>query len=218
MKKKIIITGKKIHEVGYRPFLLAAAENLKIKKFFADNIFINGRQAVYILLDTQENKIKAFVEQISQNKPQKAEIENIAQEDYSGNVMSIESYYRYLTASQLSKIGGYGGSMLEKQDSMLGKTDLMLSKQDSMLLKLDEHMAITKEILLKQDDMKATVQDGFISLKASVDHGFDELKQEHIKTREMSHEIFYAEVQALRHELGELRTMVEEIKKKVGIA
>ncbi len=33
--------------------------------------------------------------------------------------MSIEDYYRYLTASQLSKIATYGGKMLEKQDETI---------------------------------------------------------------------------------------------------
>ncbi len=43
--------------------------------------------------------------------------------DLIGNVMKIESYYRYLTATQLSKIATYGGKMLDKQDKMLDKQD-----------------------------------------------------------------------------------------------
>jgi len=204
MKKKIIISGKNVHNIGYRPFLLAVAENLRIKNFFADNFFSDGNQAIYILLDGVESKIKEFLEQISKNRPAEAAVEDITQEDYSGSVMAIEAYYRYLTSTQLSKIAMYGGRMLEKQDSTLIKQDVMIEKQDSMLEKQDGHMAIVKE--------------GFNELKSTIEQGFGELKNEHIKTRELSHEIFYAEVQELRRELGELRTMVEEIKKKVGVA
>ena len=51
MKKKILITGK-VHDVGYRPFLLSIAESLEIERFFADNIKINGKEGVVILLDS----------------------------------------------------------------------------------------------------------------------------------------------------------------------
>jgi len=37
IKKKIIIRGKKVHDVGYRPFLLGIAESMEIDRFFADN-------------------------------------------------------------------------------------------------------------------------------------------------------------------------------------
>ena len=45
--------------------------------------------------------------------------EDLKKEEYKGKVMSIEGYYRYLTASQLSKIATYRGKMLEKQDETI---------------------------------------------------------------------------------------------------
>jgi hydrogenase maturation factor HypF (carbamoyltransferase family) len=99
---------------------------------------IDGKQAVEILIDSSEDKISAFIDLIERKKPEAAVVESIQVEDYSGNVMEMESYYRYLTALQLEKIVTYGGQMLKKQDLMLEKQDEMLEKQDEMLKKQGE--------------------------------------------------------------------------------
>ncbi len=144
MKFRITIKGR-VHDVGYRPFLLGLAESLEVDRFFADNIFIDGKQAVEILVDDEEDKVKAFVDLIRKKKPENAGVEEVEVEEYDGSVMKTESYYRYLTAMQLAKIATYGGKMLEKQDSALSKMDEMLLKQDQMLLKQDETIKVVKE-------------------------------------------------------------------------
>ncbi len=121
MKKKIIIRGKKVHNVGYRAFLLGIAESLEIERFFADNMFINKKQAVYALIGSSEENVKAFIEIASSKSPDESDVEKVDVEDYEGNVMKVESYYRYLSAMQLSKIVTYGGRMIEKQDVMIEK-------------------------------------------------------------------------------------------------
>ncbi len=131
MKKKMTITGDMVTDVGYRPFLLGVAESLEIKRFFADNITISGRKAVYALVDSTEEKVKEFINIVSLRFPEGAVVEKVAEEDYDGEAMKIENYYRYLSSVQLSKISTYGGRMLEKQD-------MMLEKQE-------EHIAITKK-------------------------------------------------------------------------
>jgi len=144
LRKRIVITGN-VHDVGYRPFLLGIAGFLGIERFYADNILLDGKQAVEILLDSSEDKVSAFIDLIERKKPEAAVVESIQVEDYSGSVMEIESYYRYLTALQLEKIATYGGQMLKKQDSMLEKQDEMLRKQDEMLRKQDETIKAIRE-------------------------------------------------------------------------
>ena len=157
-RKRIVITGN-VHDVGYRPFLLGIAGFLGIERFYADNILLDGKQAVEILLDSSEDKVSAFIDLIERKKPEAAVVESIQVEDYSGSVMEIESYYRYLTALHLEKIATYGGQMLKKQDSMLekqdemsGKMDRMLEKQDEMLRKMDTMLEKQDEMLRKQDE------------------------------------------------------------------
>jgi|GEM_PF-103887 acylphosphatase len=158
MKKKITIIGS-VHDVGYRPFLLGIAESLEIERFFADNTYINGRQAVFTLIDSSEEKVNAFLEIVSSKFPENSQVEKVESEDYSGNVMKTENYYRYLTAMQLSKIATYGGKMLKKQDetteaikSVKEDTTAMLTKQDETIEAIKSVKEDTTMMLEKQDE------------------------------------------------------------------
>ncbi len=147
VKKKIIITCDKVQEVGYRPFLLGIAESLEIDRFFADNIFINKRQAVYALVCSTEENVNAFIKIASSNFPDESDVEKVDVEDYEGNVMKAENYYRYLTATQLSKIGTYGIRMLEKQDTsiqILSSVKQDTSDMKSVLSRIETDMKDTK--------------------------------------------------------------------------
>ncbi len=251
VKKKIIILGGRVHDVGYRPFLLGVAESLGIERFFADNIVVEGRRAVEVLIDDEEGKVKAFMDVVGRRRPENAVVEKVEQLDYEGRVMGVESYFRYLNAMQLSRIATYGGRMLDKQDMMLEKQDMMLEKQDMMLEKQDMTISVireesdrtrevireesdrTREVIREESDRTREVireesgktrevvkDESRITregITGALREGFEGVKKEHVRTRELSKEIFYAEVQELRQELQELRGAVEEIKKKVGI-
>ncbi len=114
MKTKIIITGEKVHEVGYRPFLLGIAESLEIERFFADNTFEDGKEAVYVLLDSSEDRIKTFKEIVRSKLPENAAVNKVVEEKYTGIVMKAENYYRYLSTMLLSKIAICWGKMAEE--------------------------------------------------------------------------------------------------------
>jgi len=183
-RKKLLVKGQKVHDVGYRPFLLGLAESLEIERFFADNIFIEGKQAVYALIDSSEENAKAFIEIASSKFPENSDVEKVEEEDYTGNVMKTESYYRYLTAMQLSRIATYGGNMLEKQDRMLEKQDLQ--------------MEITKNGF---DDMRK----GFAEVKEEMKAGFTDVKEEIHMQRDDFRELFMREVSELRSEIAEVK-------------
>jgi len=182
MKKKLIITGQKVHDIGYRPFLLGLAESMEIERFFVENTFLNDKQVVYALVDSSEENVDSFVEIASSKHPEKSEVDKVEMEDYNGNVMKIESFYRYLTAMQLSKIANYGGKMLDMQgktlvmqektldkqektlglqEKSLGLQEKILDLQEKTLDKQDLHIEITKNgfnnILNKQDELLKTM-------------------------------------------------------------
>jgi acylphosphatase len=184
VKKKMLIKGKKVHDVGYRPFLLGTAESIGIESFFADNIFINKKQAVYALVDSSEEKVEAFIAIASSKFPEKSDVEKVDVEDYSGNVMRIESYYRYLTAMQLSKIATYGGKMLEKQDM---------------------HIKITQNGF---NDMRI----GFGEVKEGMAKGFGEVKEEIHLLRDDFRELFMHEVRELRSEVAEIKATLTRMQ------
>jgi hypothetical protein len=114
------------------PFLLAVAEGLRITHFFTDNLFVEGAEAVEILVEAAENQIEQLVSLLHEKRPLKALVEDITVHDYENAVMPIESYYRYLTATQLHSIATYGGEMLEKQDETI---DILRSvKEDTAII------------------------------------------------------------------------------------
>lgn len=168
----------------------------------ADNIFIEGKQAVYALIDSSEEKVRAFIEIASSKFPENSDVKKVEEEDYTGNVMKTESYYRYLTAMQLSRIATYGGNMLEKQD-------MMLEKQDSLL-------GITQkgfdEMNTGFDEMKT----GFRAVKEEVGKGSAEVKNEIHLLRDDFRELFMREVNELRSEILVLKETVARIEKAIA--
>lgn len=169
LKKKLIITGQKVHDIGYRPYLLGLAESMEIERFFVDNIFLNDKQVVYALVGSAKEKVDSFVEIASSKYPEKSDVDKVEVEDYKGNVMKIESFYRYLTAMQLSKITNYGGKMLGMQEKTLSMQEKTLEKQDlhieitkngfnDMINKQDESLKILTNINNDTSEIKSTMK------------------------------------------------------------
>ena len=169
--KRIVVRGK-VHNVGYRPFLLGVAESMEIDRFYADNLVVDEEEGVEILIEADADKVDKFIETIKSKKPEKAEVKDVEIYDYKGYIMRIESYYRYLTSMQLSTIATYGGYMLGKQDSMLGKQDVMLEKQDKMLSKMDSMLEkqdkTIKEIRALREDLKAYMDERFRRIEGEI--------------------------------------------------
>jgi len=154
MGLKITITGK-VHDVGYRLFLLELADSLFIERFDARNVRIDGKEAVVVLVDGDEGQLKEFVELVKSEKPEMAVVEEIKVEEYKGRIRDIERFRASFNTAQLSKIVQVGLRMLEKMDTMLEKQDKMLEKQDTMLQKQDETI---KEIRATRGELKSEIR------------------------------------------------------------
>ena len=145
MKAKEIVIKGKVHDVGYRLFLLSEAERLFIEKFDARNVLINREQHLIVLVGGAEDKISRFVEFAESNYPPEASVDSVEVKDYGEEVRSIDSFRQSLMVFQLTNIAQAGVGMLKKQDAMLGKQDAMLGKQDAMLGKQVETIKVIKE-------------------------------------------------------------------------
>jgi acylphosphatase len=118
MALKITITGK-VHEVGYRAFLLEEADSLLIPNFEARNVKINRKEALIVLIDGEKEQIESFVRFVKENKPENAVVEEIRVEEYHGIVRDIEKFRASFNSTQLSKIIQVGLEMLRKQDETI---------------------------------------------------------------------------------------------------
>ncbi|MDD5734921.1 MAG: acylphosphatase [Methanothrix soehngenii] len=86
MKLKVKITGPKVHDVGYRVFLLKNAMNLALPGLSTYNWEENGQQEVIALVEGDEARIAPFLQTIEKNKPELAEVSKVTSEPYDGDV------------------------------------------------------------------------------------------------------------------------------------
>jgi acylphosphatase len=103
MKLKIKITGPKVHDVGYRYFLMSMAMTNRIRMFEAHNIESNEGDEVLVFLDGDEETIKAFRTLAETKRPARAEVSNIVFDDFEGEVMKIGEYAQFCSTVQLNK-------------------------------------------------------------------------------------------------------------------
>ena len=164
MKMQAVITGKKVHDVGYRVFLLEKSLELGFQRFNARNQVQDNGQQVIVQYEGEPERVETFSAVVRKEHPPDADISDIAFEPYEGHVISITDYMHMIQIAQLSKgipaiisIDKKQDRMLEKQDRMLEKQDQMLGKQDQMLGKMDRMEAsITGEIHDLRTDLRSS--------------------------------------------------------------
>jgi len=103
MKLKIKITGPKVHEVGYRYFLMSNAIDMSLKGFHARNRTGEKEPEVIALVEGDEETIADFKKLVETQKPELSQVSSIAFEDYEGDIMKTESYAQICSAIQLNK-------------------------------------------------------------------------------------------------------------------
>ena len=105
MKIKIKITGRKVHDVGYRYFLMSLAMSNRIRMFEAHNIEggVGKGQEVQVYVDGDEEAIKTFRTLVETKHPVHSEVSNIVFDDFDGEVMKIGEYAQFCSTVQLNK-------------------------------------------------------------------------------------------------------------------
>ncbi|MBS7651615.1 acylphosphatase [Candidatus Bathyarchaeota archaeon] len=226
MKKKLIIKGEKVQDVGYRLFLLDVAEELGLTGFQARNI----KDYVEFIVEGDDEKVSSFLSFAKENYPSFAKVSEIYEKDYEGEVISIDRFYHRFSIDQLVKMVEIGVNMLGKQDEMLNKQDQMLKKQDEMITKQDQMLIKQDQSLNKQDQMLKK-QDEMIGKQDEMIGKQDEMigKQDEMLGGQYSllkkQDEIIIEIRALR---GDLRSFMEErldrierdiaiIKAKIGL-
>ncbi len=115
MKRKIVIKGRKVREVGYRVSLINTAVNLGFDNFTAFNARVNGDQAVICLLEGDEDQIYEFIKWIQANIPERADVTSVEVEEYEGKVPSLE---RTMAAFQMEHWGKAIPILLDMRDEI----------------------------------------------------------------------------------------------------
>ena len=103
MKIKIKIIGHKVHDVGYRYFLMSMAMSNRIRMFEAHNIEGSEGKEVQVFAEGDEEAIKAFCTLVEIKRPAHSEVSNIIFDDFDGEVMKIGEYAQFCATVQLNK-------------------------------------------------------------------------------------------------------------------
>jgi acylphosphatase len=103
MKTRIKITGPKVHDVGYRYFLMSMAMSNRIRMFEAHNLDGSEGKEVLVFVDGNEEAVKAFCALVETERPVHSEVSNIVFDDFDGEVMKIGEYAQFCTTVQLNK-------------------------------------------------------------------------------------------------------------------
>ena len=101
-KQKVIITGDKVHDVGYRVILVNKAFSLGVNNFNTFNSTINGTQSVITMIEADEDVINEFKDFIQSFIPEGAIVDNIDFKEYLNTVPPIE---RVMQAFQMEQWG-----------------------------------------------------------------------------------------------------------------
>ena len=228
MKLKLKITGKKVHDVGYRAFLLESAEDLRMQGFFAQNTVEEGQQAVIVYIEGNDASVERFKKISNMQRPDKADVSDIAFEDCSDDVEDIKSFAAIFQARQLRKgisaiirmeerqdlMVDLQKQMLGKQDVMIDKQDLMIDKQDQMLGKMDLMLEKQDKTIDKLEDVR---QDIVVEIRSSTDAIVSEIRD----SRERScaeHRDSHAELKNyLDERLGKMDEEISRVKARIGM-
>lgn len=157
-KLKIKITGKKLHDVGYRIPLINKALSLGVNNFNTFNIDLNGSQAVIAIIEADDEIIEEFKDFINTYHPEKAVIEKVLFEEYKNNVPPIE---RVLQSFQMEQ-WGKGIPILLKISETLDKNTSILKEFKT---ETNDNFNDMKGIMSKHD---ADASERILSIKREI--------------------------------------------------
>lgn len=186
IKNKIIIQGPKVHDVGYRVFLLNRALQSGLIGFSAFNHTLpDNIQQIEICIEGDTESIEEFTTDLHDNIPVHAIVDTISIEPYDKRVITIMDYMHLVQVEQLDKgipailsIQSSQEKMLEKQDRMLEKQDVMIGKQDQMLEKQDQMLRKQDLMIDTQKLTNKEIQTLRYDLKTEMNERFNKIEHE----------------------------------------
>jgi acylphosphatase len=151
MKLKAKICGSKVHDVGYRVFLLRKALEFGAERFNAQNSEEDGLQILTALIEGSKDMVEEFSGAVRSHKPVGAEVSEISFQEHKGYIIDIGDYMHLLQVEQLSKGIPALLRIDQKQDQMLDKQDELLVEVKDINRKFDK--VLDKDIGELKSDM-----------------------------------------------------------------
>lgn len=83
---ELFITGKKVIDVGYRPFLLLNALKQGIQNINAFNTIEEGKEMVVVRLQGEDDRVTSYINFLRSNFPVQSVVEEIIEREFNGLV------------------------------------------------------------------------------------------------------------------------------------
>lgn len=161
---ELIIKGRKVKNVGYRPFLLHAL-NRGIQKFFAFNSGVKASETVTVQMQGEEDVIASFVDFVRSQYPEHAEVEEIIERDFKGHVEDAYKFVQLLQFEQIAKAVPVIISIDKKQDIMIRKQDISIGILSDVR---DDTCAIKDDISVLRKDTSESISEKYEELRKEI--------------------------------------------------
>jgi acylphosphatase len=152
MKLKIKITGSKVHDVGYRPYLTELAMRLALRGFEVYNDDEEGQQIVIALVEGDEQRTTKFYNSATNERPQLASVDDVLSEDFAGDIMPLWQFASINTASQMNKAIPLLIAVKDNTDATLEEIKAVRKTTDTTL---EEIKAVRKTTDATLDEIRA---------------------------------------------------------------
>ena len=211
MKAKEIAIKGKVHDVGYRLFLLSEAESVFIEKFDARNVLVEGEQHLIVRIEGVEERIKRFIVFAESNYPPGASVEAVEVKDYGEEVRSIDSFRQSLMVFQLTKMAQAGVGMLGKQDETIKVIKEESEKTREVTMAEGEK---TREVVEKvREEVEKTRE----VVRDEGEKTREVINVESEKTRAVMKEGIVEDVEWVKEEIVGIKATLEKVTEKVGV-
>ena len=118
-KIKAKITGRLVHDVGYRVLLVNKALSLGVDNFNTFNTYLDGVQVVIVIIEADDETIEEFKSFVVSVRPEKSIVDEVSYEEYRNSVPPVERVLQSFQMEQWGKGIPIFVKMLEKQGEML---------------------------------------------------------------------------------------------------
>ncbi|MCD4844288.1 MAG: acylphosphatase [Methanosarcinales archaeon] len=88
-KIKAKITGDRVHDVGYRVLLVNKALSLSVDNFNTFNTYLDGVQAVIVVIEAGDETIEEFKSFVVSVRPEKSMVDEVSFETYKNSVLNL---------------------------------------------------------------------------------------------------------------------------------
>jgi acylphosphatase len=154
MKLKVKIAGPKVHDVGYRVFLLKHAMNTALPGLSTYNWEENDQQEVIALVEGDEARIASFLEAIEKNKPELAEVSKVTSEPYDGDVGRTSEVAMLCSFVQLDKAIPLLLDISDDLKAVRKTSDITLDEIKAMRKNTDAVPQVLEEIKGMREDIQ----------------------------------------------------------------